>query len=305
MARIRQIKPEFYLDDELAQCSRDARLLFPGLWMLADRAGRLENRPAKIKAQVFPYDNDLDAAKIARLLGELEQHCFIFIYEVEDRSYIQIRTCEKHQHCHVNELASQIPEPKRDKPARKVRCKHRTSTLQTRCENDAGTVPAPEENGADPSTYTYTSTYTDIDTSGERHPEGGSAADAALAQTPEVLFEIYKAENKVLLEILDFTQERRKQCLTRLAKNPGKFIDQFTRAVLKAQETPFLRGEGSKGWRADFDWLISNDRNVVKVLEGKYDHHERGGPGSNGVSVFEKLRREQQEGGKHGSDRMA
>jgi len=51
MPRIRQIKPEFYLDDELAQCSRDARLLFPGLWILADRAGRLECRPAKIKAQ--------------------------------------------------------------------------------------------------------------------------------------------------------------------------------------------------------------------------------------------------------------
>jgi hypothetical protein len=76
------------------------------------------------------------------------------------------------------------------------------------------------------------------------------------------------------------------------------------RAVIKAQETPFLRGEGSKGWRADFDWL-SNDRNVVKVLEGKYDHHERAGPGSSEVSVFEKLRREQQGGEKHGSDRVA
>jgi hypothetical protein len=133
MARIRQIKPEFYLDDELAQCSRDARLLFPGLWMLADRAGRLENRPAKIKAQVFPYENDLDASKIAQLLGELEQHRFIFIYEVEDRSYIQIRTFEKHQHCHVNEPSSQIPEAKRDKPVRKVRCKHRTGTGGERC----------------------------------------------------------------------------------------------------------------------------------------------------------------------------
>jgi hypothetical protein len=88
-------------------------------------------------------------------------------------------------------------------------------------------------------------------------------------------------------------------------KNPQKFIDQFTRAVVKAQETPFLRGEGPKGWKADFDWFIANDRNVVKVLEGKYDHCERAGPGNTGVSVFEKLRREQQEGGKHGSDRVA
>jgi hypothetical protein len=75
--------------------------------------------------------------------------------------------------------------------------------------------------------------------------------------------------------------------------------------VIKAQETPFLRGEGSKGWRADFDWFISNDRNVVKVLEGKYDHSQRADPRNNGISVFEKLRREQQEGGNHGSDRVA
>jgi hypothetical protein len=96
-----------------------------------------------------------------------------------------------------------------------------------------------------------------------------TATDAAPSQTPEVLVEIYKTENRVLPEILEFTQERRKQCRTRLARHPVKYIDHFTRAVRKARETPFLRGEGSKGWRADFDWYISNDRNVVKLLEGK------------------------------------
>jgi hypothetical protein len=166
MARIRQIKPEFYLDDELVQCSRDARLLIPGFRMLAGRAGRLENRPAKIKAQVFRYDTDLDAAKIVQFLGELEKHRFIFIYDIDDRSSIQVRTFEKHQHCYVNDPSSQIPEPKRDKPVRKERCKHRTSTVQAPCKNDAGTVPAPEENGAEPSTYTSTSTSTSTYISG-------------------------------------------------------------------------------------------------------------------------------------------
>lgn len=85
MSRIRQIKPEFYLDDELAQCSRDARLLFPGLWILADRAGRLEYRPAKIKAQVFPYDDDIDAAKTRELLEQLASRRFILIYEVDGK----------------------------------------------------------------------------------------------------------------------------------------------------------------------------------------------------------------------------
>ena len=29
---------------------------------------------------------------------------------------------------------------------------------------------------------------------------------------------------------------------------------------------------GATGWKADFDWIIKNDTNWVKVLEGKYDH---------------------------------
>jgi len=33
-----------------------ARLLYPGLWMLADREGRLEDRPLRIKAEILPYD---------------------------------------------------------------------------------------------------------------------------------------------------------------------------------------------------------------------------------------------------------
>ena len=32
----------------------------------------------------------------------------------------------------------------------------------------------------------------------------------------------------------------------------------------------FLCGKNSRGWRADFDWLM-NDTNIVKVLEGKYN----------------------------------
>ena len=131
-----------------------------------------------------------------------------------------------------------------------------------------------------------------------------TAADAAVSKTPEVLVEIYKAENKVLPQVLEFTQERRKQCKTRLARDPGKFMELFTRAVIKAQETPFLRGEGPTGWKADFDWFIANDRNVVKVLEGKYDTHSRAGPGSDRGSVFQKLR-QNEKGGNHGSDRVA
>lgn len=111
MARIRQIKPDFYLDDELAQCSRDARLMFPGLWMLADRAGRLADRPARIKAQIFPYDSDITVEMIDGFLGELHNLNFIIRYAVGLKRYIEIRTFKKNQHCHPKEPVSQIPPP--------------------------------------------------------------------------------------------------------------------------------------------------------------------------------------------------
>jgi hypothetical protein len=37
-------------------------------------------------------------------------------------------------------------------------------------------------------------------------------ADAALAKTPEVLVEIYKAENKVLPQVQEFGPQRREKC---------------------------------------------------------------------------------------------
>jgi hypothetical protein len=111
MARIRQIKPEFFLDDELATTSRDGRLLFIGLWTIADREGRLEDRPGKIKAQIFPYDVDLSYQKIDALLSNLYELNFIIRYQINTHKYIQIRSFSKHQHCHVKESPSTIQAP--------------------------------------------------------------------------------------------------------------------------------------------------------------------------------------------------
>ncbi|MCX8018393.1 MAG: hypothetical protein N2690_10910, partial [Rhodocyclaceae bacterium] len=54
--RARNIKPGFYKNEDLAECSVWARLIFPGLWMMADRDGRLEDRPKRIKAELLPFD---------------------------------------------------------------------------------------------------------------------------------------------------------------------------------------------------------------------------------------------------------
>lgn len=107
MARARNIKPSFFTNDKLSDCGLGARLLFIGLWTLADREGRLDDNPRKIKAQLFPYE-DADCDK---WLISLHNYGFIMRYKVDNIPYIQIVNFKKHQNPHVKEQASTIPAP--------------------------------------------------------------------------------------------------------------------------------------------------------------------------------------------------
>jgi len=107
MSRSRNIKPGFYKNEDLAECSIWARYIFPGLWMLADREGRLEDRPKRIKGELLPFDS----VEVEPLLDELKARGFILRYEVEGQRFIQILAFAKHQNPHHREPPSIIPPP--------------------------------------------------------------------------------------------------------------------------------------------------------------------------------------------------
>ena len=131
MARARNIKPGFFANDTLAECSPLARLLFAGLWTIADRAGRLEDRPKRIKAALLPYDE----CDINDLLDQLVDRGFIARYEAGGQKLIQVLAFAKHQNPHKNEPESLLPsmvderEPKNTDPEQ-VPEQHSTSTVQ-------------------------------------------------------------------------------------------------------------------------------------------------------------------------------
>jgi uncharacterized phage protein (TIGR02220 family) len=107
MARARNLKPSFFTNDDLCELPPLARLLFAGLWCVADRAGRLEDRPKRIKAELLPYDScDVD-----KLLTSLHDSGFILRYQVAGTKLIQIIMFGKHQNPHVKEAESTIPAP--------------------------------------------------------------------------------------------------------------------------------------------------------------------------------------------------
>ena len=73
-------------------------------------------------------------------------------------------------------------------------------------------------------------------------------------------------------QIKDITEKRKPHLKSRWAQLGG--IDQFEAAFKKLEESNFCKGNNDRGWKATFDWLIKNDTNIIKVIEGNYDNKE-------------------------------
>lgn len=89
MPRIRTIKPEFWTNGRVLECSPNSRLLFIGLWNFCDDAGRHPMRPKQIKAQIFPAD-DFSSESILGMIEELEANGLLSLYSVGSDTFIQV-----------------------------------------------------------------------------------------------------------------------------------------------------------------------------------------------------------------------
>lgn len=108
MARIRSLKPEFWHDRKLARTtSRDARMLYMGLWNHADEHGRANGDVAVIKGQVFPYDK----VNIDALLEELVAAGVVLAYQVDGDPFLFLPKLAKHQRLEPAKVASKFPSP--------------------------------------------------------------------------------------------------------------------------------------------------------------------------------------------------
>lgn len=105
MARARNIKPSFFINEDMVELSFETRLLFIGLWTLADREGYLEDKPKKIKMALFPADD----VNVDQMLNELQEHKFLIRYMVNNRKCIFLPKFTKHQNPHHKESVNDVP----------------------------------------------------------------------------------------------------------------------------------------------------------------------------------------------------
>jgi len=98
MARIRSIKPQFWTDEKIGKLPIAARLLFIGLWNLADDEGIVLWNAAYLKGQIFPYDTRIRMSDINRWMDDITSLKLVACYvDVQRNSYGFISTWHRHQ----------------------------------------------------------------------------------------------------------------------------------------------------------------------------------------------------------------
>jgi hypothetical protein len=246
--RARYLKPDVFLDEELAEVPIPARYLYLGLMCAADREGRLEDRPRRIKGQIYVYD-DLDAEE---MLARLADAKLITRYTVDGRKYIEIPAFKRDQRPHSNESASVIPEPD------VATSHHGEQDLSPRKE------ALRSENG-------------ELDSeNGERSEEGETSRAVARPSpngyTPEQLAEDWNvtAERTRLRRCRELTPERIRTAKKRLRDCPKR--DFWLGVIQRLGESAFCCGNNDRGWIAGFDFLLRPET-PTSTLEGKYDDH--------------------------------
>jgi hypothetical protein len=244
MARIRSIKPSFFTNENLAELSYAHRLCFIGLWTLADREGRLEDRPRRIKAALFPYD-DLD---VDGLLTGLADEGFIVRYTADGAEYIAVLNFSKHQHPKSDEWPSVIPAPILPNPRGIARRSGGAVTVPPLGNRELGNREL--GNGR----------------------ERGTAADGAAALAADGVVAFVDAWNRItalpIPRCRDATTKRKRHIRARLTERP---LTEWETVMERIQASAFCRGENDRGWRASIDWLTGAPDVAVKVLEGTYD----------------------------------
>ena len=252
MARTRNIKPGFFTNEELAEIEPLGRLLFAGLWTIADREGRIEDRPKRIKVAILPYDDcDVDA-----LLEELHNRGFITRYKVNGGSYLEITNFAKHQHIVGTEAKSDIP-PNPCNNAEVEQLPDEYEKKSNKLEKKSNKLEEIASESYSLNLESYNNNSKEL-----LPPEGGENV------TVKTVIDHYHEHCPSLQKVKELTASRRQAINARLKEL--KTVEELDHFLDMVESSDFITGRDGK-WQGKrgIDWIFKQ-QNFIKILEGNY-----------------------------------
>lgn len=143
---------------------------------------------------------------------------------------------------------------------------NRIKQQESRAKRKKNIVSNKKSNFCQSLSSTVTDTESDTEAKAEAKKEGLTPSSNCVR--PEEYANTWNKNRGPLPRVESFGDSRRKRVLARI--RDGVTLERFTLAVTCCTSKPFLRGESTSGWVADFDWLIKNSENIEKAITNPY-----------------------------------
>lgn len=282
MSRIRSLKPEFFVSEQVVECSTNARLLFIGLWCFCDDAGIHPASTKRLKMEVFPADAFTDD-DVQQWMNELNRAGLIETYQVEDADYWRVTGWSRHQK--IDRPTYRYPQPDTVKIGDASPNNQRALDEHSASPRDGVESNGVESKGSKPVS----------DDTGSPQPAADDQNAASQSKDQDRLpacphQEIIKLYGKHLPTLpqprawegqrANNLKARWRWVLTaknrkgdRYATDAAGALAFFDRFFSYVADSDFLTGRDGKWPGCDLAWLVKAE-NFAKVIEGKYQNRE-------------------------------
>lgn len=224
------IDPSIWQSEDFGKLSTLAKLVFIGLFSLADDEGKGRCNPVYLKSTLFPYEEGIRSADIDKTLSEISSNMSVVLYSCNGSNYYSLYNWNTWQKID-KPSESKIPDFDEKTCIRLLFDEHSTNGRRTFSPNKKGIEKEKEKK-----------------------------------EIESEFCDVYSRECTKLPQIRTLTDSRKKAIGLFLKTYTLKDFEEVCRI---SNTCGFLLGENDRGWKADFDFLIKVN-NAVKILEGKY-----------------------------------
>ena len=246
MSRIRTIKPEFWVSEQILSCSPNARLLFIGMWNFADDHGVHPASYIRLKAEIFPADN-CTSENIKTSINELIKNGLIREYTVEGKSYWIVTGWGSHQR--IDRPTYRYPTPE---SSLKTIVDNSTTTRRELIEASQSTLRIVDESS--------TTEWNGMDRNGkdlnigEVETSPCDISDSTLSASNQVFQHWQTVMNHPHAKL-----DKKRKGKIKQALKLGYSVADLKQAIDGCAKTPFNMGKNDNGQRYDDIGLILRD----------------------------------------------
>ncbi|HWQ40561.1 MAG TPA: hypothetical protein VN456_00825 [Desulfosporosinus sp.] len=247
----RILKETICTSENLNSLEPEAEVFLYRLIVTCDDYGIFFANTSILRAKCFPLRIDrIKDRDIEKWLKALIEAKLIFLYEYEDRQYLKLSKWENHQQ--VRASKSKYPTPNME-GIRMI-------------SNDI--------NGNQLHANAPVFVSVSVSDSSNRIRNREKREESADPVPYSELQEIFNRVCVSFAKVQKMSNSRKEKLRTRWSEI--KTIEAFEKICTKMELSNFLKGDNPRKWMPTFDWLLENDNNWVKVIEGNYDNKQGG-----------------------------